>query len=103
MVQTVLVPASVTTASVSSFAAELASQLAQNDAIALDLTAVADADVSFLQLICAARRQADVDVKRLQLAHAADGIVADLLERAGMLSDIDPADHSFWFHGDLPR
>ena len=103
MVQTVLVPAVVTTASASPFAADLASQLAQNAAIARDLTAVADADVSFLQIVCAARRQAEQDAKDLRLAHPADGAVADLLERAGMLTDIDPADHTFWFQGDLSQ
>lgn len=61
MAQIVLVPAIVTTASVLPFAAELASQLERNDAIELDLAAVTDADVSFLQLVCAARRQAEHD------------------------------------------
>ena len=69
MAQMVLVPAIVTTASVLPFAAELASQLERNDAIELDLAAVADADVSFLQLVCAARRQAEHDGKSLRLAH----------------------------------
>lgn len=103
MVQTVLVPASVTTASVSPFAAELVEQLAQTDALELDLAAVTDADVSFLQLVCAARRQAEQDGKGLRLAHPARGAVTDLLERAGFRTDMAPADRSFWFHGDLPR
>jgi len=103
MAQMILVPAIVTTASVSAFAAELASQIEQSDAIALDTTAVTDADVSFLQLVCAARLQAERDGKDLRLAHPANGEVAALLERAGFCTDITSADHLFWFHGDLPQ
>ena len=103
MAQIVLVPAIVTTASVLPFAAELASQLERNDAIELDLTAVTDADVSFLQLVCAARRQAERDGKSLRLAMPVHDVLAALLERAGFLTDIPSADQNFWFHGDLPR
>jgi ABC-type transporter Mla MlaB component len=103
MTQMVLAPAIVTTATVTPFAAELAAQLAQNDAVELDVTEVADADVSFLQLICAARHQAERDGKALRLTRPASGPVAALLERAGFLTDIAPADQMFWFHGDLPQ
>ncbi|WP_242140209.1 STAS domain-containing protein [Sphingomonas sp. TREG-RG-20F-R18-01] len=103
MTQIVLVPAIVTTATVSSFAAELGAHLEQNDAVELDVTEVADADVSCLQLICAARHQAERDGKGLRLAHPANDAVAMLLERAGFLTDIAPADQMFWFHGDLPQ
>ncbi len=103
MAQMVLVPAIVTTASVLPFAAELASQLERNDAIELDLAAVTDADLSFLQLICAARRQAEHDGKTLRLAHPVHAELTALLERAGFLTDIPSADQTFWFHGDLPR
>lgn len=103
MAQMVLVPAIVTTASVSPFAAELAAQLEQNDAIELDLAAVTEADVSFLQLVCAARHQAERDGKSLRLAHPVQDDLAALLERAGFLTDIVSADRTFWFHGDLPQ
>jgi len=103
MTQMVLVPAIVTTATVSPFAAELAAHLEQNDTVELDVTAVADADVSFLQLVCAARHQAERDGKGLRLARPASDTVAALLERAGFLTDIAPADQIFWFHGDLPQ
>lgn len=103
MAQMVLVPAIVTTASVSPFAAELAAQLEQNDAIELDLAAVTEADVSFLQLVCAARHQAERDGKSLRLALPVQDDLAALLERAGFLTDIASADRTFWFHGDLPQ
>jgi ABC-type transporter Mla MlaB component len=103
MAQIILVPATVTTSSVVPFAADLASQLEQHDAIELDLSAVAEADVSLLQLVCAARRQAERDGKSLRLAMPVHDALAALLERAGFLTDIPSADQNFWFHGDLPR
>lgn len=103
MAQIVLVPAIVTTASVVPFAAELASKLEQNDAIELDLTAVAEADVSLLQVVCAARGQAERDGKGMRLTSPANDDLTALLERAGFLTDIPSADQNFWFHGDLPR
>ena len=103
MAQIILVPATVTTSSVVPFAADLALQLEQHDAVELDLSAVAEADVSLLQLVCAARRQAEHDGKTLRLAHPVHAELTALLERAGFLTDIPSADQTFWFHGDLPR
>jgi hypothetical protein len=94
------VPNSVTVRSVADFGRYLSSALAEHDEIVLDTDAVAELDLSFVQLVQAARVE---DGKTIRLARPANTAVAALLERAGFLTDPSDADVDFWFHGDLPR
>jgi hypothetical protein len=97
------VPSSVTVRSVAEFGSRLCSLLEANDEIVLDLAALSDMDLSFVQLVQSARSYGAHEGKAIRLARPADGAVAALLQRAGFLTDPAPADMDFWFDGDLPR
>ena len=62
----------------------------------LDVSQVAEADLSFLQLVEAARKFAATEGKRFRLTAPATAPLADLLDRAGFNSGA----HDFWFKGD---
>jgi hypothetical protein len=94
------VPNSVTVRSVADFGQHLSSALAEQDEIVLDTDAVTELDLSFVQIVQAARGE---DGKTVRLARPANAAVAALLERAGFLTDPSDMDVDFWFHGDLPR
>jgi len=94
------VPNSVTVRSVTDFGQHLTTALAGHDEIVLDIEAMDELDLSFIQLVHAARGE---EGKTVRLARPANAAVAALLDRAGFLTDPSDADRDFWFHGDLPR
>jgi hypothetical protein len=94
------VPSSVTVRSVADFGQYLSSTLAEHDEIVLDTDAMAELDLSFVQLVQAARME---DGKTVRLARPANEAVTALLRRAGFLTEPLDADLDFWFHGELPR
>ncbi|MBB4097613.1 STAS domain-containing protein [Sphingomonas kyeonggiensis] len=71
--------------------------------VALDISDIAELDLSFVQTVCSARHHAVLGGKTLRLARPAPGPVAALLTRAGFLTDITPDDLDFWFHGVLAQ
>lgn len=81
----------------------LKSALEAHDRIELDLTPVTDIDLSFVQLVEAARRFAHGLGKAVRLNAPAPAPVTALLERAGFLTDPTPDDLDFWFHGVRPQ
>lgn len=96
-------PESVTVRSVAAFGRDLAVAFDAGEAISLDIDPLVEADLSFLQLLHAARAHLAAQGKSIRLARPAGPAVASLLARAGFLADPAPADVDFWFHGDLPR
>lgn len=96
----VAVPGSVTVRSVTDFRDHLSSALAEHDEIVLDADAADEIDLSFVQLVQAARAEPG---KTIRLARPANAAIAALLYRAGFLTDPSDTDLDFWFHGDLPR
>ena len=74
------------------------SALGGKDAVLLSIAEDAEVDLSFLQLVHAARLQAAVDGRTLALDRPADGNLLSTLERAGFLTDADPRDREFWLH-----
>ena len=96
-------PESVTVRSIVDFSARLTEALAAHADIELDVDALGEVDLSFVQLMLAARADAAQRGGTVRLARPAGPAVAALLERAGFLTDPDPADLDFWFHGDLPQ
>ena len=101
MMPTILVlPAKVTTRTIGDVADTIVAALADDPAVTLDLSAVAEVDLSFVQLVEAARRAPD---RSLQLDRPAGATIAALLRRAGFLTAPTPADIDFWFHGALPQ
>ncbi|WP_165216324.1 STAS domain-containing protein [Affinirhizobium pseudoryzae] len=55
-------------------------------------------DLSFLQLLEAARVYAGTAGRVVSLSRAAEGGLLDLLERSGFLSAMTPEDRRFWLH-----
>lgn len=72
-----------------------------HEELELDLSQVAEADLSFLQLIEAARKFAQSEGKRLRLTTPATAPLAALLERAGFLAGETSDIHDFWLKGDV--
>lgn len=97
------VPSSVTVRSVADFNGQLSTAFESHADVVLDLAALKELDLSFVQLIHAARSHRDNAGGTLRLAKPANEAVTALLGRAGFLTQPDPADVDFWFHGDLPQ
>ncbi len=95
------VRSSVTVRSAAEFRSDLLSALDEGGDVVLNLSGLDEFDLSFVQLVEAARRQLAGSGRDIRLQHPADGPVAALLRRAGFASD--PGAIGFWFHGDLPR
>lgn len=72
--------------------------IGRDEKLELDLSNVNEADLSFVQLVEAARLQACQEGKALQLASPAPAALRALLERAGFLTAPSAEDLAFWFH-----
>ena len=81
--------------------AAMLEELQAHDDIELDLSPVKDADVSFLQLIVAARKFASDNGNEFRLAGSSGRSLATLLERAGFVSQDNPDARAFWLEGDV--
>ena len=103
MTQVIEAPSSVTVRSAGEFAGQLLGAVQSGGDIDIDLSALAEVDLSFIQLILAARAHLEQEGARLGLAQPAGPALATLLDRAGFLGDPQPADLDFWFHGELPQ
>ena len=103
MRQVIAVPNSITVRSAHVFKqAIIAGYEAEQDAD-LDLSALSEVDLAFVEIVYAARDQWARAGRDLRLTQPAGGAVAALLERAGFLTDLTPSDIEFWFHGELPQ
>lgn len=78
---------------------DLLNFIGENERISLEIAVNADIDVSFVQLIEAARSYAAGRGKSLSLSHPASDRLLDVLERAGLLDDPKSATSSFWLNG----
>ncbi len=58
--------------------------------VALDCSAVSEADLSFVQLLLAARRSAQLSGNVVTLAHSPGGVLRQALSRAGFGTSPDP-------------
>lgn len=67
----------------------------------LDVSQMGDADLSFLQLVVAARKMAAAEGKRVRLSAPATPPLVSMLERAGFLADADPDARQFWIEGGI--
>jgi anti-anti-sigma regulatory factor len=91
---------SITVRSAASFQSQLLSIFQEGGDVALDLESLAELDLSFVQIVEAARKQFAGSGRDFGLLRPAEGAVAALLARAGFATDPDAID--FWFHGELP-
>lgn len=72
-----------------------------NNSIVIDIPEHAEADLSFIQLIVSARRQAKAQNKSITLSSPAEGHVLKVLERAGLLDAFNSDDTEFWLHKEV--
>ncbi|WP_242095357.1 STAS domain-containing protein [Sphingomonas sp. CROZ-RG-20F-R02-07] len=93
----------VTIQSVADLHAELSDGLAAGADIVIDASPIRAADLSFVQLVTAARIEAERRGTALTLAQPANAVLTALLDRAGFTAQPDPASAHFWFHGECPR
>ncbi|PTS76624.1 hypothetical protein DBR17_14470 [Sphingomonas sp. HMWF008] len=103
MAQVLEVPNSVMVSSAAMFAETLVQTLDRHDSVTLNLDALNEVDLSFLQIVCAARDHAHRTDKVIRLARPATDVVKALLWRAGMLDAPAQDDLDFWFDGAAPQ
>jgi hypothetical protein len=72
--------------------------LDKNTSATLDIDEEAQADLSFVQLITAARKHAGAKAGRILLARPATGDLYGVLKRGGFLDDMTPDAAHFWLH-----
>lgn len=77
---------------------DLLSVLNANQAVAIDLPDDCQVDLSFIQLMEAARRYARASGKDFKLLKPARGPVLDVLQRGGFLDVASAEDAHFWLH-----
>lgn len=99
---TINVPESVTVRSVAAFRDRLLKACETGQEVVLDLADSVQPDLSFVQLVCAARSYLEQCGRTIRLSRPAGVGLTALLGRAGFLAAPHPADIEFWFHGDLP-
>lgn len=71
------------------------------NSIVLEFSDLAEADLSFVQLVESARRHAEVHSKAIALASPAKGNVLKILERAGFVEAFNRDDAKFWLHKEV--
>lgn len=77
---------------------QLLAGLATADAVALEIAATSEADLSFIQLVESARLHASLHDKQLRLSRPVEGQVRETLERAGLTAAMSPESREFWLH-----
>ena len=77
-------------------AATLREALTATSEIVIDCSRIEEVDLSFIQLVLAARKSADRDNKHLHLLTPAQGPLLKALDLAGVLPS---GPHHFWFEG----
>jgi hypothetical protein len=94
--QTLATP--LTIRNVSLLAAQIKELFEQDGPISLNLPDDAEADLSFVQLILAARLEAERSGRDFGLASPATGQLLSTLQRGGLLHQASPDDTAFWLH-----
>lgn len=96
--ETIALPAALTIRTVQTTRDQLLAGLSGAKSVVLDIPDDADADLSFVQLIEAARLSAQSSGKDLKLRNPAARGVLSTLERGGFLTEMDPSARFFWLH-----
>lgn len=81
--------------------ASIVAALSNNSSIVINVEEGLDADLSFVQLVESARREAKAQNKKVSLAAPAAGSVLKVLERAGLIEAFDREDAKFWLHKEV--
>jgi hypothetical protein len=95
-------PANLTVRAITTTREELLKFIDRNGAATIELADNSQIDISFIQMIEAARIYAETAGKRVALAQPATGPLLDVLRRAGFLEGMSAEDAKFWLHqGDI--
>ncbi len=94
----VLLPSVLSIRDVADVCTQIRESLDTHTRVVLDVPPRASIDLSFLQLMDAARKQAEASGKTFTLARPVDDSVMAVLERAGFLPFDRADDTRFWFH-----
>lgn len=78
---------------------DLGAALRQDTPVVVDLDDVVEIDLTFIQLIEAARRKAAETDRDFTLRHPASGAVLEVLRRGGFLDDMTSDRATFWLQG----
>lgn len=78
--------------------AAIRSAFEAEEPVLLRIAENADVDLSFIQLVQAARIHAQAHRRTIALDRPAAGNLLTTLERAGFLTEADPHDSEFWLH-----
>lgn len=70
----------------------------QSGPVELQISDVTEADLSFVQIVEAARRSAAAAGREIRLSKPADGALRDVLELGGFLAPDDADRLAFWTH-----
>ena len=97
----VSLPDSLIIRNISDLHSKITAAIGSNDPIVIDIPEYAEADLSFIQLIESARRQAKAQSKSITLSSPAKGHVLKVLERAGFLDAFNPDDAKFWLNKEV--
>ena len=89
----------VTVANITQAHDELGAALRRDGAVVVDLEGVDEIDLTFVQLIEAARRKAVETGRDFKLRHPAAGTVLEVLRRGGFLDDATSDRAKFWLQG----
>ena len=90
---------SVTISNISDAHGLLSSALERSSSVIIDIADVTEADLTFAQLIEAARRSATERGRTIQLRDGAQGAVLQVLQRGGFLDPADSERADFWLQG----
>lgn len=94
-------PESLTVRDAEQIHVRLVQAVRDRQSIVIDCSAATEIDLSFIQLVLSARKSARAAGKALSVVPPSDGLLADVLRRAGLLGAPDAApaaDQLFWFH-----
>ena len=97
--ETLKMPQALSIRSIASAHGVLLDRLKDTDRLVVEVAKDADADLSFVQLMEAARNFAAQNDKTITLKEPADGQLLQTLRRGGFLSRMDEASRQFWLHG----
>jgi len=83
--------------------ATLLEVLSSHDEVEIQSDAVAEADVSTVQLLLSAQKFADLHGKTLRMAHPLSSALRDVVDAAGLREAPHSMSQSFWFQQGTPE
>ena len=98
---TIHLPITLAIKNISEISKNIQQHILNNSAVVIYIPADAEADLSFVQLIEAARMDARAAGKSLRLAAPATGSVLKVLQRGGFIDEPSADAAQFWLHQEV--